>query len=139
MEELIGETLNELPFTLIKRGDLYYYEGPILSHFSDENEQDYFMNWADMDNLYGRWLLTEVSKENVGKYLSRNISLYELIISNDAGKVYFIDIDNDIEYRHIWRVAVENIPNDYLPAKDSYFERLYADDYSDELISVCNN
>lgn len=133
--ELDGVGVKKLTFELIKRGDLIFFEGPVLSHFIDERGNDYFMRWCEMDDTANRWLLLQVSKEQASKHFSGKTSLLSLIKKTESGVVYFLDIDNDIEYKHIKYVEVGRIPDEYLPEKDSYFEMKYATPYARQLDS----
>ena len=134
MRELKGVVLKQLLFEPTKRGDLLYFEGPVLSHFTDERGNDYFMNWVDAGKNFNRWLLTDVSKEHILKYLAGKMPWLKLITDNAIGAVYFLDIDKEAEYKHIILVSPKDIPDEYLPEKDSFFEMKYAGKYAQELV-----
>jgi hypothetical protein len=125
--------VKKLSFDLIKRGDLIFFEGPVLSHFIDEHGDDYFMRWCEMDESANRWLLLQISKEQLIKHLSGKTSFLSLIKRTESGAVYFLDIDNNIDYKHIKHVEVGRIPEQYLPEKDSYFEMKYGTEYALQL------
>jgi hypothetical protein len=131
--ELEGEILKKLPFDLIKCDDLIYFEGPVLSYFKDKNYNDYFMRWIEMDDQCNRWMLFQVSKENVLEHLNGQVTLLSLINRAASGIVYFIDINSDIEFKQINCVQVSKIPNGYLPSEQSYFEMKYVTQYAQQL------
>jgi hypothetical protein len=59
MEALNGTALDKLPYKgLFKVSDLLYYEGPLLSHFRDSNDNHFFFYWVDVNEVYNRWLST---------------------------------------------------------------------------------
>lgn len=125
--------VKKLGFDLLKRGDIYYFEGPYLSHFNDERGFDYFMNWLDVDSTNNRWLLFHINKETLNKYFSKKVDLLTLIKSVEEGIVYIIDIDKDANYSSIQIVSVESIPDDYMPAEDSYFDPKHCEPYALQL------
>lgn len=133
MKVLHGTKLKKLNFNLQKKGDIYSFEGPLLSHFKDERGFDYLMKWVDLDEKVNRWQLFMVGNEDLNKYFSRKVNLRELIFLNEIEVVFFIDIDSDAEYKNIWIVSMEKIPLDYLPDDESYFEAKHANKYALEL------
>lgn len=101
MEKIKGIKLLEFPLrNLRKITDLIYFDGPLLSHFKDENNDSYFFYWCDVDENYNRWLVFRVG--NVDNYLTGKISLRELI--QTATDIYSVDIDNDLQYYNVFRI-----------------------------------
>ncbi len=121
-----GVKIQQLPFKLIKKCDILAYNGPILSHFKSDDSKDYFMFWVDANEKYNRWLLFYVSQKNIEKYFNTTISLAELVFYNQKNFVYFIDIDDNIDYKNIIRTAVKDFPMEYAPGDKSYFNSKYA-------------
>lgn len=130
MIQLEGIKIKRLDFDLQKLGDLYSFEGPFLSHFCDDRGYDYLMNWVDVNDILNRWILFKTNKESLNKYFSKKISLLGLIQENEQGLVYFLDIDDKAEYENIWAVSVNNIPLDYSPTNESYFDVNHANEYA---------
>lgn len=133
--ELEGVVLKKLTFDLIKIDDLIFFEGPVLSYFKDKNNKDYFMRWIEMDDQCNRWMLFQVSKENILEHLNGHVTLLSLINQVASGIVYFIDIDSHIEFNQIKSVEVSKIPSSYLPGEQSYFEMKYGTQYAQQLQS----
>ncbi len=123
-------SIKKLDFELTKGGDIYYFEGPYLSHFTDERGIDYLMNWVDLDGQVNRWLLFRVSGKLLNGYFSRKVSLFELVTSTETGAVFFIDLDSDLAYKNIYILNVHDTPEEYLPKKDSFFDPIHAEKYS---------
>ena len=48
-----------------ERGDLLWFEGPILSHFVNARKEDFLLFWAGQSGEINRWLLFEVSRKNL--------------------------------------------------------------------------
>lgn len=131
-----GVKIQLLPFKLIKEGDIFAYDGPILSHFKSDDSKDYFMFWVDNDKIYNRWLLFHVSQENIKQYFNAAISLKELVFYNQKDFVYFIDIDDNIDYKNIIRIAVKDFPIEYAPGEKSYFNEKIAQPYALKLAEI---
>ena len=130
MEVLNGIKIKELPFILTKKGDVLFYNGPILSHFKSNDSKDFFMLWLDNDIIYTRWLLFYVSEENLKRYFSKSLSLLELVLCNQKDFIYFIDIDCNIDYKNIIRKAVKDFPMEYAPGENSFFNIDFSNGYT---------
>ncbi len=113
-----------------KIADLINFEGPLLSHYISSKGDDYLFYWVDRDDRDNRWLVLRVSLANLQKYMAGILSLLELIGSPNDGYLYLVDVDNDINYHNVKLVQPADLPEDYLPAADSYysFEPIPADD-----------
>jgi hypothetical protein len=77
-----------------------------------------------MDTVCNRWLLCLVSAAQLSSYLAGELALYD-VITTTTHDVYFIDMDNNIEYRHITKMKPTEIPDNYLPGKNSFFDKKY--------------
>jgi len=96
MEAIEGIRLENFWLTDLRRvADLIYYDGPILSHFKNNQGDDYLYCWSDADEIYNRWLIFRVSRQSLNKYLTRQLSLRELML-NSADR-YFEPIVFDFE------------------------------------------
>lgn len=126
MKTLNGLKIQQLPFQLIKKGDLLAYNGPILSHFKTDDYKDFFMFWVDQNEVSNRWLLFYVSEENLKRYFNKKMSLRNLVFYHQKDFVYFIDINTNIEYTNITRKAVKDFPMEYVPGENSYFDEKYS-------------
>ncbi len=122
--------------TFRKIADLIYFEGPLLSHYVSSKGDDYLFYWVDSDDNDNRWLVLRVSLVSLQKYMAREMTLRELIESPNDGFLYTVDVDDAINYHNVKLVQPADLPDDYLPATDSYyaFEPLPAED-ADELMT----
>lgn len=113
-----------------KIADLIYFEGPLLSHYVSSKGDDYLFYWIDKDENDNRWLVLRVSLSSLQKYMTKELSLRELIDSPNDGYLYCVDVDTDINYHNVKLVQPADLPEDYLPTSDSYydFEPIPADD-----------
>jgi hypothetical protein len=100
--------------------DLLYFDGPLLSLYTNNKGQKLLFYWVDVDDDFNRWLVREINPSDVIKYLNKNISLYSLITSK-VNSLYKVDIDNNIKFNNIELIDIDKLPENYLPLKDSYF------------------
>lgn len=116
--------------------DLIYFEGPLLSHYVSDKGDDYLFYWVENDEHDNRWLALRVSLANLQKYIGKELSLRQLIDSPNDGYLYCFDVDNDLNYHHVLLVQPADLPADYLPVTDSYyqFEPIPAED-AEELMT----
>lgn len=125
--------------TLIHKGDLIYYEGAMLSHFIDRDDKHthYFYKWSDVEiNQFNRWMIFKVSEIDLYSFFNKELNLLDLIYKND--KVYFIDTDDNIEVIAAYEYKVDDIPDDYLPSTNSYYDEYNYEKYAKELIEKIN-
>lgn len=106
---------------LVKVSDLIYYEGPLLSHYQSFSGEDYLFYWVDTNELYNRWLIFNISIAKLQDYLNRKISLYTLFTEIDNDLVYKVDIDKEITYHNFELLYIHELPESYLPNKNSYY------------------
>ena len=113
-----------------KIADLIYFEGPLLSHYVSSKGDDYLFYWVDRDESDNRWLVLRVSLASLQKYMAGEVSLLQLISSPNDGYLYQVDVDDAVCYHNVKLVQPADLPEDYLPAADSYyaFEPIPAED-----------
>ncbi|TVZ23513.1 hypothetical protein JM84_2441 [Dokdonia sp. Hel_I_63] len=122
--------VSKLDFELHKKGDILFYDGPFLSHFYDNSGDEFLMLWVDNDEKYNRWLIIPTDTYLLNLYLSKKYTLRELIFKNDSQIVYYVDINENLDYKRIYISSQKNIPEEYLPAKNSTFVDKYAEEYA---------
>lgn len=105
----------------IKVSDLIYFDGPLLSHFISPNGDNYLFYWCDVDDLYNRWIIVRVDISILQKYIEKKISLKNIILSPLDGFVYVADIDDDINYQSVQILLSKELPDEYIPSDNSFF------------------
>jgi hypothetical protein len=122
MEKFKSINVPELGVNLEKMGDFLYHEGPLLSLYRDRTNPDnyYFYKWADADNYANRWLVFAVKKENLRRFLFKELSLKQLININTF--VFFIDINDDLKPTQYLIAALDDFPVSYLPTDNSFYK-----------------
>ncbi len=113
----------QFDFSGFKRiADLIYFDGPFLSHYVSQKGDDYLFYWVDRDEHDNRWLVLRVSLVSLQKYIGKELTLRELIENPNDGYMYSVDVDNDLQYHNVKLVQPSDLPADYLPDADSYYE-----------------
>lgn len=123
--------LSTLDFNPKKLGDLVYAEGPILSHFIGSDGKHYFFYWVDNDEKKNRWLVFELTSIELYKFFTNKISLRTIVGNRDF--VYLLDLDGKLNFKGVFLVDINNMPQDYLPADQSYFDEENYENYAHEL------
>ncbi len=133
MEQLNGIQLSSLDFKPLKMGDLLYHEGPLLSHFVDEENpsNQYFYKWSDQDDTAHRWMIFKVTERDLSAFFQHKNTLLDIIRHNAF--VYFIDLKQDMTPHQVVLLATNNIPSSYLPFEDSGFDETGFENYALEL------
>ena len=105
--------------------DLIYFDGPFLSHYVSKSGENYLSYWVDCDDNNQRWLVFRVGIHFLQNYVNKKKSLYELIKGVDDGFVYAVDISEDGTQSVPLMIFLADIPDEYLPTVDSYFDFSY--------------
>ncbi len=111
----------DIKFDHILVADLIFFDGPLLSLFENKHGEFYLYYWCDTDNIYNRWLIIRVNNMLIRNYLSRKVTLRELITKPIDGFLYFIDMDDDLDYSQVNLVYPDQLPISYVPHSDSFY------------------
>lgn len=124
MEQIIGEKLDNFPINnLVKVADLIYFDGPILSQFIDRKKRNFLYYWCDCNSSANRWLIFPVLDLDLQDYLEGQRSLYDLIINNELfSNIFVADIDSSLELKSIWEISILDLPDAYIPERESFYE-----------------
>jgi hypothetical protein len=139
MNKVKGLNISKLGFKPLLMGDFINYEGSIVSHFTDADNphEHYIYKWADSNQVCNRWLIAKTSEASLSKFLFQKISLLQLINQNEF--VYLLDLDDDLNENQISIVKTADIPDEYLPDADSYFEERHYEDHALQLKEKLSN
>lgn len=108
--------------SFIKVSDLIYFDGPLLSHFISPNGENYLFYWCDVDDLQNRWIIFRTDLLTIQNYVEKKISLKEIITHPTDDFVYIVDIDDELHYNHVQLLLANEIPAEYIPQNNSYFD-----------------
>jgi hypothetical protein len=122
MRQLEGYKVENFDFAdFYKVSDLIFFEGPILSHYINNNGENFLFHWADLEGDINRWLCFRVSLINIHEYLERKISLYDLLYVKSEKVIYVIDVDQDLKVISAIITERDKISEEYMPSKRSYY------------------
>jgi len=120
MEQLNGANLEIFPYPeLSKVYDLIEFDGPLLSHYKDASDLNFLFYWVDSDSEVNRWMLIEISNDEIKDYLNSEISLKFIIRSKS--NVIITHIKRDMSYSESIYVLQSQIPINYYPEEDSFY------------------
>jgi hypothetical protein len=128
MKTIKGIAIPKLGFAPQKIGDLIYHEGPLLSLFIDrDNSENYFLyKWADCDKKVNRWLVVQLNAISLRNFFYKEISLRTLLLNGPV--TYVLQLDDNLTESGILVCATSDLPENYLPKENSYYEE---EKYSD--------
>lgn len=101
--------------------DLIYYDGPLLSHYKNSNEDTWLYYWVSCNSECNKWLLIKLdSLQILQDFKDSKISLLELI--RDHYKELFIqEIDSSLQVRKNIEIDYSDLDPSFLPSQDSYY------------------
>lgn len=124
---------------LTKVSDLIYFDGPFLSHYVHRSGDNYLAYWVDCDDEFQRWLVFRVGITSLQKYVDKKMSLLDVIRQLDDGFVYLVDVDVDGKATTPNMLFLNQLPDDYLPETDSYYDFSMERKSDVESLSLANN
>jgi hypothetical protein len=122
MKEVNGFSMSFDFSKLKKKVDLIEMDGPLLSLYQNEQGDSYLFYWLDADSQYNRWMLIRIQSASLLPYLRHEISLRQVLLHTPDPFVWISDLDNKMVWSHTQCVNLKNIPEDYLPGEESFFE-----------------
>lgn len=102
--------------------DLIYFDGPLLSHYASSQGDNYLFYWIDADEQCNRWMIIKVSLQVIQDFISRKVSLYSLIKDRVEKSAYIVDLDDDLEICNHWLANLNDLPDDYFPDENTFYE-----------------
>lgn len=123
MKTIKGIEIKNSNFDKFKKvADLIYFDGPLLSHYVTDNGDNYFFYWLDQDDTDNRWLFARIDYDITQRFFKKELTLRKVLSSPLDNIIYTVDIDNDGKHHNFLAHSIEDLPEDYLPAEDSYYE-----------------
>lgn len=120
MINLIGHSLSRFPLDgLVWRRDLVYFEGPLLSEYT-LNDEVYLKYWCDCDSDYNRWLIYKIKESDRLRLVAGEMSIFETI--NAQPDMFYLFSDENDETCKYTLCDKHSIPDEYFPEPDSYLD-----------------
>ena len=136
MKKVKGTHIKHLGFDPLKQGDFIYHESPLLSHFVDRNNpsDNYLYRWVDFSDSSNRWLIFRLSNDDFKAFFKNQVSLKDIISKNSF--LYLLDLDAQLNTIQILLVALNDLPETYLPQNNSFFNE---EQYENHALAVRDN
>jgi len=131
MKNLTGIKLKSLPFLNLERiGILLYPEYPTTMLYKTEQQSPLVIEWVDCsEQNIDRFLCYECSTKNLVRFFKGSLSHKNLIKS--ATKNLIISFEGDVNSPIDPRIIhFDNLPADYLPHADVFFNKKEAVEYN---------
>jgi hypothetical protein len=126
MEQIKGVKIPRFTLNQVEKvADLIFFDGPLLSWFKNENDQDFLFYWVDSDEQHNRWLVFRTSNEHIENYIRRKETLLYTLTNPVDGFLYSVDIvthNNQLLYENTHIIIPSMLPDSYLPDLGSYYE-----------------
>lgn len=123
MKTIKGICIKKRNFDKFKKvADLIYFDGPLLSHYVTNKGDNNLFYWIDQDDTNNRWMFIRTDYDNIQKYTNKKQTLRNVLSSPLDDIVYTVDIDEEGNHHNFQAHSIEDLPEDYLPAEDSYYE-----------------
>lgn len=136
MKTIKGICIKNRNFDKFKKvADLIYFDGPLLSHYVTNKGDNYLFYWIDQDDAANRWMFIRTDYDNIQKYTNKKQTLRNILSSPLDDIVYTVDIDADGNHHNFQAHSIEDLPEDYLPAEDSYYD-FEPEDVNKENLSI---
>lgn len=92
------------------------------SHYVTNKGDNYLFYWIDQDDTNNRWMFIRTDYDNIQKYTNKKQTLRNVLSSPLDDIVYTVDIDEESNHHNFQAHSIEDLPEDYLPTEDSYYE-----------------
>lgn len=117
---------------------IYYFEGPLLSHFKNKAGDDFLYQWADSDALCNRWLLIPVESLCLRDFFRGHITQRQLALHTTNEHIWIVDLDDNISPQFVGKLSSQLIPESYLPSPNSYFDPELTTMFGDGYLELAN-
>ena len=98
--------------------DIIYLDEPILTHLT-KNNKHFLLYLVDTIEKIDVYLMFELEETTIFEYLTKQITLKEIISSNQ-NIIYRVEQDFDGIIRNTTLTQSSSLPESYLPSNDSY-------------------
>lgn len=102
--------------------NLIEQDGPLLSLYRGARGDYYLLCWLDCDETTNRWMALRTDAASLMRYLGREETLRDVVSGAADGFVWIVDFDSGGAQVGARSVPLRRLPQDYIPAADSWFE-----------------
>ncbi|SDL22429.1 hypothetical protein SAMN05661010_01120 [Modicisalibacter muralis] len=98
--------------------DLINFEGPLLSLFKNDEDEDFLFVWLDCNNTKNRWCMVAVDRDQLKGYLGSVLPLRNIMA--DSSELIVFSVSRAGRRSAFIRTDFSHLPEEYRPEKDSF-------------------
>jgi hypothetical protein len=76
-------------------------------------------------------MVFEITHNGLQNFFEKKSSLRDLVTLCPSGYVYYIDIDDNIDFKRFFQSDLDSIPTSYLPSEKSFYNERHYEKYAD--------
>ena len=115
--------LPEAPVTLTWVRDIEWFEGPLLSEFSD-GEKRFLLAWRDRDDDFHRWIVLPCDPAHLARYEAGEVNLRSLFEA--PSEVFWVDTDRYGAFARWARMPISEVPAGIFPEPTAFYDESWA-------------
>jgi len=111
-QRISTEPIHDLRFVR----NVIYFDGPLLSEYTDKIGQHIFYRWCDCDETANRWMIYHITGR--GHSLIKDDDQYMWTFHREeiiGGTVYIADFTSNEPPQEMLEVKIEDLPASYIP------------------------
>ena len=101
--------------------DIEWFEGPLLSLFSNSEGGLFIYKWVDVNSDRHTWLVSKTNHELVAAYAQKVISEQALILLSPEKSWYLVDINPNLQHSNQRALTIQDMKQTVLPSSHTYF------------------
>ncbi len=137
MRTIIGADVGRVDFgSPSKVADLIFFDGPLLSLYRNNEGENLLHYWCESNEDTNRWLIFKSLDAQLEKYLRQQTPLRDLIVGPKEGFLYSVDFNSQLEQKSVLIVSPTQLPPEYLPSEDSFYDDEPMIEETDELSTL---
>ena len=107
---------------ITKLFDLEYFDGPLLSLFTDKDGNFLLFKWYDIDVNSHHWLVFNIEYEALMQYLNGGISEFDLINDRSPKPFYLVEFSKNGQPNLLRTLSQQNIIHEFEGLKTIFFD-----------------
>lgn len=121
---------------LEKVADLLYYDGPILTHFTSNDSNEFLYYWVDSGSVANRWMVINITDIELRRFIEGDTPFVKIIQNNLLSGIYLLDIDDDLSTIESYFILKSqfSLVEEYLPEPSYYFTAEVPEVYTEKVL-----
>jgi hypothetical protein len=102
--------------------DIEWFEGPMLSLFSNGKGELFIYKWVDVNQDSHTWLVFRTTHDLVAAYAQKVISEQALILLAPDKSWHLVNINPELKFSNKRTLTTENLTQTFLPKSPVFFK-----------------